>query len=73
MKFFNHNNEFKAREKALKALKRTIEQRQFDKDKIIELMYVWGNCIQQEVDLFQECTEILNSIAQEDAEAAEQQ
>ncbi len=73
MKFFNHNNEFKAREKALKALKRTIEQRQFDKDKIIELMYVWGNCIQQEVDLFQECTEILNNIAQEDAEAAEQQ
>lgn len=67
------NSEFKAREKALKALKRTIEQRQFDKDKIIELMYVWGNCIQQEVDLFQECTEILNNIAQEDAEAAEQQ
>ncbi|MGV8117623.1 hypothetical protein [Methanothrix soehngenii] len=67
------NSEFKAREKALKALKRTIEQRQFDKDKIIELMYVWGNCIQQEVDLFQECTEILNRIAQEEAEEATEQ
>ena len=73
MKFFNHNNEFKARDKTLKALKRTIEQRQFDKDKIIELMYVWGNCIQQEVDLFQECTEILNRIAQEEAEEATEQ
>ena len=73
MKFFNHNNEFKAREKTLKALKRTIEQRQFDKDKIIELMYVWGNCIQQEVDLFKECTEILNRIAQEEAEEATEQ
>ena len=72
MKFFNHNNEFKAREKALKALKRTIERRQFDKDKMIELMYMWQNCIQQEVNLFKECTEILNRIAQEDAEAAEQ-
>ena len=73
MKFFNHNNEFKAREKTLKALKRTIEQRQFDKDKIIELMYVWQSCIQQEVNLFQECTEILNRIAQEEAEEAAEQ
>ena len=66
MKFFNHNNEFKAREKALKALKRTIESGRFDKDKIIELMYMWQSCIQQEVNLFKECTEILNRIAQED-------
>ena len=73
MKFFNNSNEFKAREKTLKALKRTIERRQFDKDKMIELMYMWQSCIQQEVDLFKECTEILNNIAQEDAEAAEQQ
>ena len=64
MKFFNHNNEFKAREKALKALKRTIERRQFDKDKMIELMYLWQSCIQQEVDLFEECTAILNQIAE---------
>ena len=64
------NNEFKAREKALKALKKTIERRQFDKDKIIELMYMWQSCIQQEVNLFGECTAILNQIAQE--EAAEQ-
>ncbi len=71
MKFFNHNNEFKAREKALKALKRTIERRQFDKDKMIELMFMWQSCIQQEVDLFGECTAILNQIAE--AEAAEQQ
>ena len=67
MKFFNHNNEFKAREKALKALKRTIESGRFDKEKIIELMYMWQSCIQQEVNLFKECTEILNRIAQEDA------
>ena len=66
MKFFNHNNEFKAREKALKALKR----RQFDKDKMIELMFMWQSCIQQEVNLFGECTAILNQIAE--AEAAEQ-
>jgi hypothetical protein len=72
MKFFNHNNEFKAREKALRALKRTIERRQFDKDKMIELMYLWQSCIQQEVDLFGECTAILNQIA-ESEEAAEQQ
>jgi hypothetical protein len=65
MKFF-HNNEFKAREKALKALKR----RQFDKDKMIELMFMWQSCIQQEVNLFGECTAILNQIAE--AEAAEQ-
>ena len=71
MKFFNHNNEFKAREKALKALKRTIERRQFDKDKMIELMYLWQSCIQQEVNLFGECTAILNQIVE--AEAAEQQ
>jgi predicted XRE-type DNA-binding protein len=64
MKFFNHNNEFKAREKALRALKRTIERRQFDKDKIIELMYLWQSCIQQEVDLFEECVAILNQIAE---------
>ena len=72
MKFFNHNNEFKAREKALKALKRTIERRQFDKDKMIELMYMWQSCIQQEVNLFGECTAILNQIAQEEAKFAEQ-
>ena len=71
MKFFNNSNEFKAREKALRALKRTIERRQFDKDKMIELMYLWQSCIQQEVDLFGECTAILNQIAE--AEAAEQQ
>ena len=59
MKFF-HNNEFKAREKALKALKR----RQFDKDKMIELMFMWQSCIQQEVNLFGECTAILNQIAE---------
>ena len=64
MKFFNHNNEFKAREKALRALKRTIERRQFDKDKMIELMYLWQSCIQQEVDLFEECVAILNQIAE---------
>ena len=52
MKFFNHNNEFKAREKALRALKRTIESGRFDKEKIIELMYMWQSCIQQEVNLF---------------------
>ena len=66
MKFFNNSNEFKAREKALKALKR----RQFDKDKMIELMFMWQSCIQQEVNLFGECTAILNQIAE--AEAAEQ-
>lgn len=71
MKFFNNSNEFKAREKALKALKKTIERRQFDKEKIIELMYMWQSCIQQEVNLFGECTAILNQIAE--AEAAEQQ
>lgn len=70
MKFFNRNNEFKARENALRALKRTIESGNFDKDKIIELMYMWQSCIQQEVNLFGECTAILNQIAQE--EAAEQ-
>ncbi len=64
MKFFNHNNEFKAREKALRALKRTIESGHFDKDKIIELMYMWQSCIQQEVDLFEECVAILNQIAE---------
>lgn len=64
MKFFNNSNEFKAREKALKALKRTIERRQFDKDKMIELMYMWQSCIQQEVNLFGECTAILNQIAE---------
>jgi|GEM_PF-1680069 len=73
MKFFNHNNEFKAREKALRALKRTIKSGNFDKDKIIELMYLWQSCIQQEVNLFQECTEILNRIAQEEAEEAAEQ
>ena len=65
------NNEFKAREKALKALKRTIESGHFDKEKIIDLMHMWGNCIQQEVNLFGECAAILNQIAE--AEAAEQQ
>ena len=71
MKFFNRNNEFKARKNALRALKRTIESGNFDKDKIIELMYMWQSCIQQEVNLFGECTAILNQIAE--AEAAEQQ
>ena len=71
MKFFNNSNEFKAREKALKALKRTIKSGRFDKDKMLELMFMWQSCIQQEVNLFGECTAILNRIAE--AEAAEQQ
>lgn len=71
MKFFNHNNEFKAREKALRALKRTIESGRFDKEKIIELMFLWQSCIQQEVNLFGECAAILNRIAEaEEAEEA---
>ena len=73
MKFFNHNNDFKAREKALRALKRTIKSGRFDTEKIIELMFMWQSCIQEEVNLFQECTEILNRIAQEEAEEATEQ
>ena len=72
MKFFNNSNEFKAREKALKALKRTIKSGRFDKDKMLELMFMWQSCIQQEVNLFGECTAILNQIAQEEAKFAEQ-
>lgn len=68
MKLFNRSNEFKAREKALKDLKKTIETGRFDKDGMIETMFLWQSCIQQEVDLFKQCTALLEQIAQDQEE-----
>lgn len=65
MKIFNRGNEFKVREKALKDLKKIIETGHFDKDSMITTMFMWHDCLQQEVDLFKECTLLLEKIAQD--------
>ncbi len=68
MKLFNRGNEFKVREKALRDLKKTIETGRFDKDSMITTMFMWSNCIQQELDLFKQCTALLEKIAQDQEE-----
>lgn len=68
MKLFNRGNEFKVREKALRDLKKTIETGRFDKDSMITTMFMWQSCIQQEVDLFKQCAELLAQIAQDQEE-----
>ncbi len=72
MKILKHNDDCKAREKTLKALKRTIQTGHFDRDNIISLMYAWNKYINQEMDLYKECLELLNTIAQAE-EAAKKQ
>lgn len=64
MKFFNNDKEFKARDNAIKSIKRCIEGGNFDKDAMVELMYMWHDCLQQEVDIFKQCTALLEQIAQ---------
>ena len=68
MKLFNRSNEFKVREKALKDLKKTIETGRFDKDAMITTMFMWSSCIQQELDLYKQCAELLEQIAQDQEE-----
>ena len=68
MKLFNNDKEFKARDKTIKSIKRCIEGGNFDKDAMVELMYMWHDCLQQEVDIFKQCTALLEQIAQDQEE-----
>lgn len=68
MKIFNRGNEFKVREKALRDLKKIIETGRFDKDSMITTMFMWSSCLQQELNLFQECTLLLEKIVQDQEE-----
>ena len=62
MKLFN--NEFGSREKAIKLLKKQIESGHFDKDKVLTQMFMWSSCLQQELNLFQKYTALLEQITQ---------
>lgn len=62
MKFFNNGNW--ARDKTIKLLKKQIESGHFDKDKVLAEMVMWSSCLQQELDLFKQCTALLEQISQ---------
>lgn len=59
----NLDNEFKTHAKVIQLITKRIESGNFDKDNMIKLMYMWSNCLQQEVDLFKHCTAILDQMA----------